>query len=161
MKIKKNVKDNLKEIKKLNGNSPDFNTRYIKVKNKEIGIAFYTSVSSDDKISQFLIKSVVDTIKHSFIFDNVFSNIFNTLNNNIYNSTIKKVDNFKDIINYLSNGFTIVFINGYKKCIAVETKEILDRGVQKSESEITIKGPFSTVSGTDTGVGFPYVFVFA
>ena len=34
MKIKKNVKDNLKEIKKLNGNSPDFNTRYIKVKNK-------------------------------------------------------------------------------------------------------------------------------
>ena len=141
MKIKKNVKDNLKEIKKLNGNSPDFNTRYIKVKNKEIGIAFYSSVSSDDKISQFLIKSVVDTIKHSFIFDNVFSNIFNTLNNNIYNSTIKKVDNFKDIINYLSNGFTIVFINGYKKCIAVETKEILDRGVQKSESEITIKGP--------------------
>lgn len=141
MKVKKNVKDNLQEIKKLNGNSPDFNTRYIKAGNKEIGFAFYTSVSSDDKISQYLIKSIVEIVNNSSIFDNMFNNIFNTLNNNIYNSSIKKIDDFKDIIYYLSSGFTVIFINGYRKAIVVETREKLDRDIQKSESEITIKGP--------------------
>lgn len=141
MKLDKNVKKNLEYIKKINGDSPDFNTRYIKIGNKYIGYSFYTSVSSDDKISEYLVKSIIDSIKHSSIFDNIFKNIFNTLKNNIYNSTIKKLDNYEDCLYYLSNGFTIVFINGYKKALAIETRETLDRGVQKSESEITIKGP--------------------
>lgn len=141
MKLDKNVKKNLEYIKKINGDSPDFNTRYIRIGNKYIGYSFYTSVSSDDKISEYLVKSIIDSIKHSSIFDNIFQNIFNTLKNNIYNSTIKKLDNYEDCLYYLSNGFTIVFINGYKKALAIETRETLDRGVQKSESEITIKGP--------------------
>lgn len=141
MRINKKVKKNFEELKRINENSPDFNVRYIKLKHKYIGYAFYESVSSDDKISNYLIKSIINVSKRITIFDDLFNNIYNEIENSIYNSKIKVITTIKDTLFYLSSGFTIVFIDGYRKALAIETKEMLDRGVSEVQSEITIKGP--------------------
>ena len=141
MKIDKNINKVFDKLKTLNGNSPDFSTRYIKINNIYIGYAFYESVASDDKISNFLNKSIINIINNSTFINNIFNNIYFKLSNNLYNSKIIKITTYDDALFYLSSGYTIIFINGYNTSLAIETKEILDRGIQKAESEITIKGP--------------------
>lgn len=141
MRLDTKIDNNFNNIIKSNNNSPDFNTRIININNKKVGYCFYESVSSDDKISNFINKSLVNIINNSNIVDNLINNIFNKINNTLYNSKITKVYDYKSIYYYLSSGYTIIFIDGYNTAIAIETKETLDRGIQKVESEITIKGP--------------------
>jgi spore germination protein KA len=84
----------------------------------------------DDKLNKALINI-------NFYFDNVY----NRIKNNLYNSKVKEVTNFKDLYYYLESGFTIIFINGFSKALAVETRETLDRGITDVKSEMGIKGP--------------------
>lgn len=123
----KNIKEN---------NSCDITTRIIKIKNKKIGYIFLESVSSDDKISDFLVKSLTKNKKI-----NIFDNIVSELQNTIYNSKLLIINTTDDIFYYLSSGFTCIIVENYKKIIAVETKTNLDRGIEESKSEAIIRGP--------------------
>ena len=134
----KNISKVFNKVKEINGNSPDLNTRII---NKKIGYIFLESVSSDDKISDFLVKSIINIMDKKTIFDNLFSNIYKLLENKLLNSKIKTIYNYSDLYYYLSSGYTIIVIEGYKKCIAIETKENLDRSISEPDSEMSIKGP--------------------
>ena len=60
--------------------------------------------------------------------------------------------NKKDVLDYLNNGFLIIF---YKKIYAFELKSNLDRGVNTIESELTLSGPkdsFSEYYNTNLGL---------
>ena len=131
MKLSTNNKINIKKLEHINGKSPDL---VIRTLNKKISYAFFESVSSDNKISDFLNKALINI---NFYFDNVY----NRIKNNLYNSKVKEVTNFKDLYYYLESGFTIIFINGFSKALAVETRETLDRGITDVKSEMGIKGP--------------------
>lgn len=135
MKIEKNIEKLFEQIKKENNNSCDISTRIIKIKSKKIGYIFLESVSSDDKISDFLVKSL-NNIKN-----NLFENLFNELKNTIFNSKLKIIENYEEIFYYLSSGYTCIKIDGTEKIIAVETKTQLDRGIDESKSESIIRGP--------------------
>ena len=54
-KIDKNINEVFDYIKTINGNSCDITTRTIKIGTKKVGYIFLESVSSDDKISDFLV----------------------------------------------------------------------------------------------------------
>ena len=124
-----------KEIKTKYGNSSDLVFRKIDVGTNKILYVYLESVSSDDKISDFLVKGLSHFKKP------VFSTLLNYLQNNIYNSHIKVINNTDDIYSLLASGFTIIFIDGVNKHIAIETRMTLDRGVQESTSESIIRGP--------------------
>lgn len=141
MRIDKRVDIVFKRTKELNGDSPDLTIRNIKIINKNIGYMYLESVTSDDKVSNFLMKSIVKVTNNTTIFDNLFKNIYKELENSIYNSKIKTITTYEDIIYYLSSGFTCVVVDGFKEAIVLETKETLDRGVSEPVSETTIKGP--------------------
>lgn len=117
------IKDNL-------GNSSDIITRDI---NDNISYIYLESVSSDDKISNFLLKSITK-IKS-------LDKLFNILKNNIYNSHIEIENDLNESYYYLASGYTCLFINNEKRFIAIETRIKLDRGVAESSSEPLIRGP--------------------
>lgn len=140
MKISKKIDKVFKKIQEMNGNSPDITTREINIGFKKVGYIYLESVSSDDKISDFLVKSITRLKKTSFL-DNFFTNLYQELKNNIANSKMKVIDNYDDMFYYLSSGFTVVLVNGFSKAIVLETRETLDRGVTEPTTETSIRGP--------------------
>ena len=133
MKLDMHVENVIKYIKDLNGNSGDIVTRIIKKGRKKIGYIYLESVSSDDKISDFLTKSITEI--------STFKSLFTALQNKIYNSHISTTDNYKDLFYYLASGYTAIIVEGYDTAIIVETKTTLDRGVVESSSEPIVRGP--------------------
>ena len=141
MKLNRKISNIFKEIKRINGNSPDLNTRIINVGKKRIGYIYLESVSSGNVISDTIVKSIVRTINKSSIFDNLFKNLYKEIKNTLYTSKLKTIDTYDDFYYFLTNGFTCIVIDGFDKAIAIETKEKLDRGITEPTSEMTIKGP--------------------
>ena len=58
-KIDKNIDQIFSKVQEMNGKSSDIKTRKINQNGLEIGILFLQSVSSDDKISDILIHSMI------------------------------------------------------------------------------------------------------
>lgn len=139
-KIGNNAKKNIEEIKLANGNSSDITTRDIKIGNKHISYIYFESVSSDDKISDFIMKSISEDVKYNKT-STMFTNLLNRLENTIPNSKLSTVNDFDSIFYYLSSGFTCIFIDGIDQAIVLETRTKLDRGVTESTSEPVIRGP--------------------
>ena len=139
MKISKNIDENINNIKDLYGNSDDVKSRIITIKRRKIAYIYLESVSSDDKISDFLVKNLSDLVKENNL--NLFSDFFVRLKDTIYNSNLSIINNKKDLLYNLSSGFTIIFIDGYNEAISIETRATLDRGVTEATTESIIRGP--------------------
>lgn len=131
--LSKSVMESIGYLKKINSNSGDIITRVIEKNNTKIGYIYLESVSSDDKVSEFLNKSIIN-IKD-------FSSLFKELENRIYNSHITTTDDYKDLFYYLASGYTGILVEGFSKAIVVETKSSLDRGIVESSSEPVVRGP--------------------
>lgn len=136
MELDTSVDKILDKISKMNGNSSDIVTRIIEKGSNKIGYIFLESVCSDDKISDFLNKSIVNLDKKK-----LFDSFYNLVKNSIFNSNMNFCENYDDLFYYLSSGYTVILIDGSKKAIVVETKDTLDRGVSEASSEPIIRGP--------------------
>ena len=134
--IDDNIDTILKNVSKTLGNSPDLSTRIIKKNRNRIAYLFFDSTSSDDKISNFLNKALIGLNKKK-----IFESFYISIKNTIFNSNIKTCETYEKLIYFLSSGFTIVIFDNEKKCIAIETRETLDRGVVESSSETIVRGP--------------------
>jgi Bacillus/Clostridium GerA spore germination protein. len=144
MVIHMNNKEKIDEIKNKLGNSSDIVVREL---SKDISYIYLESVSSDDKISNFLLKSIVN-IKN-------IDNIFEYLTDNIFNSHVEVIEVFDECYYYLSSGYTCLFLNNEVKYLAIESKASLDRGVSESNSEPLIRGPkdsFTENNATNIGL---------
>lgn len=136
MKLDNNVDKIFETVNKMNGKSSDIVTRIIEKKNNRIGYIYLESVSSDDKISNFLNKAIVKMDKKK-----LFDSFYDLLKNSIFNSKVKSCKTYEDLFYHLASGFTVIVIDGSEKAIVVETRMILDRGVTESTSETIIRGP--------------------
>ena len=96
---------------------------------------YLQSVSSDDKISNFLAKSIINIKKKE-----LFNSFYSLIKNSIFNSNIKTCKTYEKLLYYLTSGFTIIVIDNSNECIAVETRASLDRGVVESSSETITRG---------------------
>lgn len=137
--IDKKISNAFKYINEKTGNSSDIVTRTIKIGQKKVGYVYYESVSSDDKISDFLVRGLTWDAKNTNI--NLFDHMFSTLENTIINSKIKVIETYDDIFYHLASGFTVILVERYEKAIAIETREKLDRGVVESTTEAIVRGP--------------------
>ena len=131
-----NIENIFNDISNLNNNSSDIVTRIIEKNKKRIGYIYLESVSSDDKISDFLNKAIINIDKK-----NIFESFYNTLKNSIFNSNIKFCEDYIELFYYLSSGYTAIVLDNINKAIVVETKAQLDRGVTEASSEPIIRGP--------------------
>lgn len=139
MNLDKNIDNVLKHISSTLGNSSEIVKRTIDIKNKKIAYVYLESVSSDDKVSNFFMKDISDYVKNKKV--SFFDNLFNSLENSIPNSHLNIIEKYDDVFYYLSSGYTVIFVDGEERCIAIETKSELDRGVNESSSEAVIRGP--------------------
>ena len=139
MNFSKELNENLDYIKKINNNSSDLNIRNIKIGIRQIGYVFLESTCSDDKISNYFMKNINTII--NFNKNKFFNNLFFHLKNQISNSKLNVLNTNEDIFYYLASGFTIIFVDGVDKAIAIETKANLDRGIAEPTTEVIIKGP--------------------
>lgn len=126
-------------IKQMNGNSADIANRKLKIGKTDIALVFLESVSSDDKISDFLMRSLTETVKLKKMIS--FNSLFNIIENNLMNSKTKILKDYDDVFFHLASGFACIFVEGNNQCIAVETKTKLDRGITESTTEAIIRGP--------------------
>ncbi|MBQ9072577.1 MAG: spore germination protein [Bacilli bacterium] len=136
MKLDNSIEKIFEKINEMNGKSSDIVTRVIEKNHNRIGYVYLESVSSDDKISNFLNKAIVNMDKKK-----PFNSFYNLLKNNIFNSKVKSCETYEDIFYHLASGFTAIFIDDSDKAIVVETRMILDRGVTESTSETIVRGP--------------------
>ena len=136
MKLDNTIEAIFSKIKDMNGNSSDIATRIIEKNKNRIGYVFLESVSSDDKISNFLNKGIIDNNRKKF-----FDSFYNSMKNSIFNSNMKSCDNYDELFYFLSSGFTIIVFDNEEKAIVVETRMPLDRGVVESSSETIVRGP--------------------
>lgn len=136
MKLDNNIETIFNKIKEMNGNSSDIATRIIEKNKNRIGYIFLESVSSDDKISNFLNKGIIDSDKKK-----LFDSFYNSMKNSIFNSNMKSCDNYDELFYFLSSGFTVIVFDNEEKVIVVETRMPLDRGVVESSSETIVRGP--------------------
>lgn len=135
--IDKNLDNIITHLKDAYGNSGDLIIRHLTIKNKNIAYVFLESVSSDDKISNFLMKSISFDIKKN----TYFNTLLNILKNNLVNSKVDTVTTYEEVFTKLASGYTIIFGNSFKEAITVETKSTLDRGITESSTEQIIRGP--------------------
>lgn len=126
-------------IKKINGDSCDITTRTMKIGQKKVGYIFLESVSSDDKISDFLVKGLSFDIKTTKF--NLFEKLFEDLKNTISNSKLSVIKTYEDMFYYLASGYTAIIVDDIPKCIVVETKNKLDRGIVEATTEAIVRGP--------------------
>ncbi|MEG0826227.1 MAG: spore germination protein [Bacilli bacterium] len=138
-KIDKNIENVQNFFEKYKENCADLNIRLIKIANKKILYIFYESTSSDDKISNFFMKSISDDVKNKHL--SMFSNLFKMLENTIPNSKLKQIETYQDVFYHLASGFTCIFVNDVNKAIAIETKNKLDRSINEATTEAIIRGP--------------------
>jgi len=136
MKLDNNIDTIFNKIKEMNGNSSDIATRIIEKNKNRVGYIFLESVSSDDKISNFLNKGIIDCDKKKF-----FDSFYNLMKNSIFNSNMKSCDNYDELFYFLASGFTVIVFDNEEKAIVVETRLQLDRGVVESSSETIVRGP--------------------
>lgn len=138
-KIDKRIENVFKSINEMSGKSSDIVTRTIKIAQKKIGYIYLESVSSDDKISDFLVRGLTFDARNTNF--NLFNEIFEQLKNTISNSKLKISEDYEDLFYYLASGFTAIFIEGIDKAIVVETRQKLDRGVVEATTEAIVRGP--------------------
>lgn len=137
--MEKDIKLIEEKIKQEYGNSSDLVFRKINIKNKSLLFVYLESVSSDDKVSDFLMKDLSDYVKNKKL--KSFDDIFECLKNSIYNSHLFVENKMNDIFYKLSSGYTVLFVDECDKAISVETKADLNRSIAESTSEPIVRGP--------------------
>lgn len=119
--------NNIDKITKLYSSNDDLIIRNI----NKIYIVFFESLCSSKAIYDLVIKNITDYIK--------LNKKINNIENVISSPKLLKSNSLNESINYLENGFCLVIYNDI--VYAVETKADLDRGINQSNTEVSMYGP--------------------
>lgn len=108
-----------------------------KIVNKtKIFIIYNEPLTSSDKISDFIIRSLTN-IDNKKVSSKL---LFKTIINDISNFKYDVVDKYDKLCFYLHRGFTIILIEGEKEAIVLETKGDIKRGIPMPETEFSVRG---------------------
>ena len=118
-------------LKSKIGNCENFIFREKIIKNNKITIIFDEPLTSSNKISNFIIRSLnkIEIKRYTK------KNLYNSIKNNMADFKFKEIYTTEDIIKHLENGYTIIVIDKFDKYIAFETKADLARSISTPETE--------------------------
>ena len=129
---------------KIDANSKDIVYKEIKIKETIITIVTIDTIVNNYDINDFILKRISLLEKEN--------NLYEYLYNNLPCISVKKVEKYDEILEYLLNAFTIIFIND--KVLAVEEINYPLRSVSESTNEKSITGPKdSFIENFNTNVG--------
>lgn len=135
----------IEKFKKETNNNPFIVYREKKLKKKNIYIIFNDSLISNDKISDFVIRSL-DKIDEK--------NYLKWIKNNLDSCKYKEVKNYDDFCKYVNNGFTVLLIENENIGLAFETKGNLNRSISIPTTENAIRGAKdSLIEDYQTNIG--------
>ena len=123
----------INDIKNKCGNSSDIVIRSIDTYSSTVTIIFNEVLCSGDDINDFLLKKITKLINVPT------KDTYSLIINSIPLSNVKELDDVNSVIDYIFKGFCIVLVD--KNFIAVEVKARLDRGINTTDSEVSIIGP--------------------
>lgn len=132
----KNIETIVTKLKKDTNNNNEITYRKKDVCHKLVYIIYNEPLTSSDKISDFIIRSL-DRINHLYPNNNKLEEkIFNEISN----FKIKKITTYEDICYYLHYGFTILLIENSTTYFALETKTNLARSISTPQTESALRG---------------------
>ena len=138
------------QIKKDTNNVGDISYRKKIFCNKIMYIIYNEPLTSSDKISDFIIRSL-DKIEKKY---SKKDNLGKIIENEIDNFKITKIYSYQDICYYLNYGFTILLIEDSQSYFALETKRNLARGIGSPQTENALRGAMdSFVEDLQTNTG--------
>lgn len=144
------IENIVKKLKKETKQSDDITYRLKYICGKKIYVIYNEPLTSSDKISDFIIRSL-DKINKRYDNSNDLELI---IKNDIDNFKIKEITTYKDISYYLNYGFTIILIENSNIALALETKKDLARSISVPQAESTIRGPMDAfVEDMQTNIG--------
>ena len=123
-----NINEVIDRLKHETNYIHDIIYREKKIGRKKIVIIYNEPLTSSDKISDFIIRSL-NNIKD-----------IKDIKNNINNFKWIEITDYNKLCTFLHAGFTIILIDGEKTHLALETKANLSRGVSTPDSEFTLRG---------------------
>ncbi len=126
----------VERLKKETNNLSDIIYRIKYINDQKIYIIYNEPLVSSDKISDFIIRSL-DHIDEKY---KKKIDLYSVIKNDINNFKVTDVKNYKDIVFYLHNGFTIILFEN-ATALAFETKRNLSRSIASPTTETTLRGP--------------------
>lgn len=126
-----NIKEIEKRIKRETNNIDDIIYRKKTIGKTNILIIFNEPLTSADKISNFIIRSLNNIDKNDVV---------HNIENNINNFKWKRITTYEEICFFLHRGFTIILIEDNNYALVLETKANLNRGISFPEGENTLRG---------------------
>ncbi|GFP74761.1 spore germination protein [Clostridium fungisolvens] len=118
----------------------DFKFRVINIKslNKEATLFFLNSIVDINRLEMYIVKPIMESefkgASSNDILDILMKNIINS-------SSVSKVNKLKDIIEEITLGNVIMFIDGCSEAISIKISSFEHRSVEKPTIENILKGP--------------------
>lgn len=139
----------INKLKEETNNSSYIVYREKYINNIKIDIIYNEVLTNQDKISNFIYRSL-DHIEKIYQEKEL---LYDVIKNNISNIKIKEINNYQDICKYLNNGFVILLIED-DYSLALEVKKNLTRSIEKPMTETTIRGAMdSFTENIETNIG--------
>ena len=129
------INDIISKLKKDTNNDGDIVYRKKIINNETIYIIYSEPLTSSDKISDFIIRSL-DSIDYRYTKN---KNLYDVIVNDINNFKVIEINTYSDICYYLNYGFTIIIFPN-NKYLALETKMNLARSISEPSTETTLRG---------------------
>lgn len=126
----------IKKLKKETNELSDIIYREKIINKTKVYIIYNEPLTSSDKISDFIIRSLNNISTKKFH----QKDLFQIITNDISNFKYSLIDNYNTLCFYLHRGFTVILIEGEKKGIVLETKGDIRRGIPTPETEFSIRG---------------------
>ena len=144
-----NLNNIIERLKKDTNNDKDIVYRQKIINDEEIYIIYNEALTDNNKISDFIIRSL-DSIDYRYDKKSI---LYEVIKNDINNFKVTEVDTYKDICYFLNNGFAIILLKN-SKYLALETKKNLTRSIGEPITETTLRGSMdSFVEEIQTNVG--------
>lgn len=145
-----NIENIVKNLKNDTNTSDYITYREKQVCDKKVIIIYNDTLTSSDKISDFIVRSL-DRINKNYKKKDDLGKI---IHNEIDNFKIKKLTTYENICYHLHYGFTIILIENQEYHYALETKRNLARGISAPQTENALRGAMdSFVEDMHTNIG--------
>ena len=144
------IQDLVNRLKTETNNSKEITYRKKMVCKREVYIIYNEPLTSSDKISDFIIRSL-DRINKIYPKE---KNLEEVIFNEIENFKVSKITTYEDICYYLHYGFTIILLENSSTYFALETKGKLSRSISTPQTESALRGAMdSFVEDMQTNMG--------
>src|SRR5690606_31906701 len=143
-KLKKNLKDNLQELRSFLDNPNDLVIREFAIggeANVPIAIAYMDGLIDRQLFQDSILNNLLSMSVKKHVADDknqLFEEIYQIF---ISVSAVEKTNGFEDLINAILSGKTIFFLDGQETVLLFETKGGEQRSIDQAVSETTVRGP--------------------